>query len=209
MTDHWRDHAACRDMPTSMFFEDIFHAGGIEQKPLRSARRVCWKCPVRQACLDACMEDEKDAWSASYRFGLRALLTPNQRDALANGAHRVCPCGGLYDPGDYLTGQLRCPDCGGQQAVNPLSDGGPRWVDTSKAPIPQLLRLFKTWPDQDWAPSPAEAARQLHLGEKAVRRAYDKLLDAGFLAAEGGGRGRRSGWFLTPAARAAIIEVPA
>src|ERR671928_7011 len=47
----WRQRAACRDLPTELFFP----AGELEDQAVEQAeeaKAVCMQCPVRTACLE-------------------------------------------------------------------------------------------------------------------------------------------------------------
>lgn len=43
--ENWKQHAACRDKPTDMFFPNRGDA-------VHAVKRICAECPVRQECLD-------------------------------------------------------------------------------------------------------------------------------------------------------------
>jgi WhiB family redox-sensing transcriptional regulator len=47
---HWRKHAACRGMDTSLFYPE---SGFNGQKKQRQAQAVCAACPVKAECLQA------------------------------------------------------------------------------------------------------------------------------------------------------------
>lgn len=44
--DDWRHRAACRDEDPELFFP------GVHNDQLAQARAVCYRCPVRRACLE-------------------------------------------------------------------------------------------------------------------------------------------------------------
>lgn len=74
----WMKYAACKDMPTEMFFDDIESARGDDKrKAERKARAVCQLCPVRRDCAEQVMKEEGSA--ASGRHGYRGCLSPAQR----------------------------------------------------------------------------------------------------------------------------------
>ena len=70
----WWHHAACRGLPAEMF-----HPTLGQHDVIAKALAVCSICVVRQACLDAAMEEET---SAHDTFGIRGGLTSTQRRAL-------------------------------------------------------------------------------------------------------------------------------
>lgn len=57
--NEWRDQAACRDYPTSMFFPARGDNAG-----LAAAKAVCARCPVRDDCLEfsIVMGDRVGVW---------------------------------------------------------------------------------------------------------------------------------------------------
>jgi len=46
----WRRYAACRGLGTELFFAETANASFV------AGRKVCFGCPVRQACLDYALE---------------------------------------------------------------------------------------------------------------------------------------------------------
>lgn len=71
----WPVQAACRGEPEETFFPQ---SGG---PVYRQARQICARCPVRRECLDDALRVELP----SLRFGMRAGLTPDERDAVGRG----------------------------------------------------------------------------------------------------------------------------
>lgn len=47
---HWRKHAACRGMNTSLFYPEAGFSGKLKQQ---QAQAVCAACPVKAECLQA------------------------------------------------------------------------------------------------------------------------------------------------------------
>ena len=43
--ESWKQHAACRDIPTDMFFP-------ARGESVTAVKQICAECPVRQECLD-------------------------------------------------------------------------------------------------------------------------------------------------------------
>lgn len=68
--DAWRDHAACRGLPATLFFSD-YGADCSDQ-----AIAVCERCPVAAECLDWAME-------AGEMHGVWGGTSPNRRRILA------------------------------------------------------------------------------------------------------------------------------
>lgn len=52
ITASWRDHAACKESPSWMWFADADSAAP------RAALAICHTCPVREKCLDHALEFE-------------------------------------------------------------------------------------------------------------------------------------------------------
>lgn len=70
MTLDWMDRAACKGLPSRVFFLD-----DDEQPDYATARHVCSGCPVRSECLGYALE-------LNIRHGMFAGLTPTQRERL-------------------------------------------------------------------------------------------------------------------------------
>lgn len=73
----WRARAACRGMPTALFYQPVPTA----------ALRVCTGCPVRAQCLQV-------AFDHADPYGVWGGLTPADRDAAAAAAGYVNPHAG-------------------------------------------------------------------------------------------------------------------
>jgi WhiB family redox-sensing transcriptional regulator len=71
----WRARAACAGLDNQLFYGTL-----TEQA---QALRVCRRCPVTAACLDAAMAEER---CESYRFGVRGGTLPAQRHRMARVA---------------------------------------------------------------------------------------------------------------------------
>lgn len=70
--ESWRMKAACRGLPTNIFFPDF----AIELKePYRDAKSICEMCPVTEQCL-ALAESFATGGDRSGMFG---GLTPSER----------------------------------------------------------------------------------------------------------------------------------
>lgn len=77
MTTPWTTSALCAQVDPEMWFPE---KGGVGYAP---ARRICMRCPVRPECLDDAMTSE----TPGERNGMRAGLTPRQRDRAAAADH--------------------------------------------------------------------------------------------------------------------------
>lgn len=75
----WRERAACRNVPTSVFFPDV---GG--QGCYAKARTYCAACPVTPECYDETMR-----WPALAQHGFQAGLTAEERRRIILDEHRV------------------------------------------------------------------------------------------------------------------------
>lgn len=78
----WQPEARCRDVDPDLFF-DYGSSTSREQ-----AKAICWRCPVRQFCLDEVMEQEAGfggtpQQNEKYRYGVRGGYTSTERWELA------------------------------------------------------------------------------------------------------------------------------
>lgn len=64
---NWRKHAACRGMPTEIFF----------QGNTANARLVCAKCTVTKECRDDAEQFERQVW---WRAGVWGATSVQDRD---------------------------------------------------------------------------------------------------------------------------------
>ncbi len=55
----WREHAACRDLDTNLFFPPGDGPGSMER--IEQAKKVCAACPVRAECLSFALTTRQDA----------------------------------------------------------------------------------------------------------------------------------------------------
>lgn len=70
----WQDNAACRGLPTVLFFGPEGEQKAARLVREKKARKVCSACPSRAECLDY-------ALSRPERFGTWGGLNPDQRSA--------------------------------------------------------------------------------------------------------------------------------
>lgn len=74
MIGDWIFKAACRDVPTAVFYPEPKKGPGGPDL-YREAKAICDGCPVKQACLDHALDNDE-------RWGVWGGLSPNQRDAI-------------------------------------------------------------------------------------------------------------------------------
>ena len=86
----WRHDAACRDANADLFFPTGSTGTAVDQ--IDTARAVCRRCPVQQACLQFALETNQEAgiWGGKdederrrLRRGWRASQRPQVRSVLA------------------------------------------------------------------------------------------------------------------------------
>lgn len=195
----WWGRAACRGLDVDRF--DLHEQPTVERAPrlvedhesrLAEARRVCWSCPVRAACLGDAMRSEGDD-VAEVRFLVRGGLTPEQRHSLyrrgrvAGTPATRCPaCGEAYDPRSLITGDLWC-ECGPSRAAA-IPDRGDAWMDRHSDLYPRVLRDVLSIEVGARFPSPTEWARVHHVRKDDVIRVVRALVEDGVLV-QGHGRG--------------------
>lgn len=74
----WSERAACLGTLTEMWFPG---KGNAAKNAYKAAKWYCDRCPVRRQCLEEALRTEL----TSCRFGMRAGLTPDERDAIDRG----------------------------------------------------------------------------------------------------------------------------
>ncbi|MFJ6632150.1 WhiB family transcriptional regulator [Streptomyces sp. NPDC091376] len=77
----WQLSAACRGADSSLFFHPPDERGDARTEREERAKRVCFRCPVRQACLRHSLE-------AREQFGVWGGLGEEERRALIAAARR-------------------------------------------------------------------------------------------------------------------------
>jgi WhiB family transcriptional regulator, redox-sensing transcriptional regulator len=75
----WRRWAACRKVPTAVFFP----AGNFARWDEKQAKTVCATCPVQADCLAFALENDE-------AFGVWGGLNERERRALAGGEQESC-----------------------------------------------------------------------------------------------------------------------
>lgn len=72
--DDWREQSACRDEDADLFYPLGGHGEqsrtGANLLQEEQAKRVCWRCPVRQSCLTEAL-DRGDDWGVWGGFNER------------------------------------------------------------------------------------------------------------------------------------------
>lgn len=79
----WQEKAACRGVPTEIFFPD--NPGG-QDNVYNKAREFCQRCEVTAPCLAYALEHET---GQRCRYGVFGGLSPRERYALGDGANPV------------------------------------------------------------------------------------------------------------------------
>ncbi len=69
----WRDHAACQDLDTNIFFPVGLTGSAIDQT--QRAKTICRSCPAQPACLEFALRTNQDhgVWGAHTEEERRAL----------------------------------------------------------------------------------------------------------------------------------------
>ena len=103
----WRDHAACHDIDTNMFFPVGLTGSAIDQT--QRAKTVCRSCPAQPACLEFALRTNQDhgVWGAHTEEERRALRRARRaaaRRALAAERALVVERAAMTD---HLTGVTR------------------------------------------------------------------------------------------------------
>lgn len=73
----WQESAACRELPTEMFFYTDGERGPRRKNRENAAKAVCASCPVLQAC-------RKQALTLAEPYGIWGGLTEEDRLAILN-----------------------------------------------------------------------------------------------------------------------------
>lgn len=71
----WQEKAACRDLPTEMFFHPDGERGPRRKNRINAAKAVCSSCPVIQAC-------RKQALNLAEPYGIWGGLSEEDRLAI-------------------------------------------------------------------------------------------------------------------------------
>lgn len=178
--------AACRDMPTEAFFDDVWHDPwdhrSVDHAALEAVREVCGGCPVRRECHTDAMEEEGER-PVKLRHGLRALLTPAQRYTLSKRKWR-CRCGVALDPAHLQQGVRRCPIMCGvpHRKVPAIPDQGEEWTRRHT----EVARLVLEWMEEnvevgEQMPTSVDLHLTLNVRRAYIDRVYAALTQDGVL----------------------------
>lgn len=199
MTD-WEDRAACKGLPGSLFFEDIWPIGDEVDGPLipealARARNVCESCPVRIACYTSVMLTEGGAAEAR-RSGFQGGTTPGQRYSIWRRDSMRCErCGETYDPLGLVIGEAVC-ECGTFSEPK-IADEGDTWYPRHDGLLQRLVDhlLEHTKPGDRILPPYRMLEALGHRRKDDMPLVYERLIDDGMIE-RGEGRGvyfRRAG----------------
>jgi hypothetical protein len=210
----WRDNAACVDLPTNAFFDDIWPEGPEGESPLpinegalAAAREICYACPVRRACHEEAM-DHEGARPAAQRFGLTAILTPQQRHTLQKRRWK-CKCGAVLDPAVLQKGRRECPVRCGVATVKtpPIPDAGEEWTKRHTEAARKVLVWVNAHVETgQMVPAAIVLHKELGIRRGDVDRVYAALVQDGEFDRDGRGGYRRvsdhigtmAAWYLPP-----------
>ena len=84
--DDWRESASCRGTVDDWRWFD--HGQRDEAKALAEARRACWPCPVREACLGEALADLnlEGIWAGTTQQERRRIARNRDRKTRAKEA---------------------------------------------------------------------------------------------------------------------------
>ncbi len=71
----WLSEARCKDEPTEIFFAGDNERGIKLRRSERRAKRICWSCPVLEACRNYALNEREP-------YGIWGALTPSERRLL-------------------------------------------------------------------------------------------------------------------------------
>lgn len=74
----WRELAACRGSDLRIWFPEAIRPKELRARLTAEATELCAVCPVAADCLDDALAEDR----ADDQHGIRAGLTPEQRDRL-------------------------------------------------------------------------------------------------------------------------------
>lgn len=108
----WREEAACRDLPTNVWFPENRSSGDAsmhsENGDGRIAKRICKSCPVRVECLDFAVATHQvhGIWGG---LSPGSRVNPNKKTYVLRrpAAQRTCSCGMTTAPGALSTHQKK------------------------------------------------------------------------------------------------------
>jgi len=79
----WRERAACRGADLNLFFGPRRERADQRLRRLEEAKRLCARCPVREACLDFALRSREEfgVWGGLTETERRHLLAERRRHA--------------------------------------------------------------------------------------------------------------------------------
>jgi len=77
----WQESAACRELPTEMFFYTDGERGPRRKNRENAAKAICASCPVLQAC-------RKQALALAEPYGIWGGLTEEDRLTILNRSEK-------------------------------------------------------------------------------------------------------------------------
>ena len=185
----WRDSAACLNTVPNIDFFDLMLLDELCEECIVSVREVCHTCPVRRACFTEIMADERGR-EAADRHGVRAYLSPGQRESIEKRGITSCPaCGSVRDPVLLAQGTLHCPRrCGfPDRSIIPPPHQGDQWTKRHTT----LSKRIVGWlvdsvdPGQD-VPGPSQMSDLMGgVRRSDVLRVYRELVKDGTLVQSG------------------------
>ena len=87
----WQQDAACRDLPTEMFFHPDGERGPRRRNRENAAKAVCASCPVMMAC-------REQALALQEPYGIWGGLSEDDRLAIINRQSRITTLSGQVIP---------------------------------------------------------------------------------------------------------------
>lgn len=152
----------------------------IDEAALASCRAACLRCPVRVECFAEAMADE-GADLAQFRFGVRAMTTPEQRYSLRQRFAVACPdCREFYDPAGLINGVMVC-DCG-EFTMHEVDDRGDEWLDRHSALAARMFSEAPTrWSPGDLMLSPTAWAKELKVRKDDAIRVVRAMVRDGLV----------------------------
>ncbi len=76
MTGTWQEQALCNEVDPALFMPDVYIPANTAE-PIG----ICNRCPVKPACLDAALDEERGL-PHQMRESIRGATTPRERAAI-------------------------------------------------------------------------------------------------------------------------------
>jgi len=169
----WADQAQCKGDPNP----GRWFLNSTNHQNLLDLQDICALCPVRNGCGQAAMDEEAKIGSGG-RWGFRAYMTSQQREAIAR-------LGGLRgrDPMKVVLGQTTATKKG-KKIVHghapPIPENGIEWKRTHTALARKLTRYIElnVKPGRN-LPGVVKLCKDLGCTEDRLRTVLDALLQSG------------------------------